>query len=61
VDIIDKYLVNLPHDFYRVNGVGDMYSPRKASGKINRRYQHVRIIAFYQTDSLPPLPPATAD
>jgi len=61
MDIIDKYLVNLPHDFYRVNGVGDMYSPRKASGKINRRYQHVRIIAFYQTDTLPPLPPETKD
>ena len=29
VDVIDKYLVNVPHDFYKVGGVGEMYSPEK--------------------------------
>ena len=57
VEIIDHYLVNVPHDFHRVGGVGDMYSPQDKEQKINQRYQHVRVIAFYQTEQLPELPP----
>jgi len=56
VAIIDKYLINIPHDFYQINAVGDMYSPRRADLEVHYRYQHVRIIGFYETDQLPPLP-----
>lgn len=59
VDIIEKYLVNVPHQFHKVGGTGEMYSPQKASGKVHRRYQHVRVIASYATDTLPELPPET--
>ena len=56
VDIIDKYLVNVPHDYYKVYGLGDMYSPQKAAKKVHLRYQNVRLIAVYATDKLPKLP-----
>jgi outer membrane protein OmpA-like peptidoglycan-associated protein len=56
IDAIDKFLVNVPHEFYKVGGVGEMYSPSKAPMKVHRRYQHVRIIAVYQTKRLPDLP-----
>ena len=56
VDVIDKYLVNVPHDYFKVYGLGDMYSPQKAAKKVHLRYQNVRIIAVYATDKLPQLP-----
>jgi outer membrane protein OmpA-like peptidoglycan-associated protein len=56
VPIIDKYLINIPHDYYQINGVGGMYSPREVKLEVHNRYQHVRIIGFYETDQLPPLP-----
>jgi outer membrane protein OmpA-like peptidoglycan-associated protein len=54
--IIDKYLINIPHDYYEINAVGDMYSPRQANLEVHYRYQHVRIVAFYETKQLSPLP-----
>lgn len=54
--IIDQYLVNVPHQFYKVAGVGDSYAPRDASLSVDQRYQNVRIIAVYETDQVPPLP-----
>lgn len=56
VAMIDKYLINVPHDYYQINAVGDMYSPRKVNLEVHNRYQHVRIIGFYETDQLPALP-----
>ncbi|MBU2552760.1 MAG: hypothetical protein KKB20_30390 [Proteobacteria bacterium] len=56
IEIIDKYLINIRHDYYTVNAVGDMYSPKTAERKVHGRYQHVRVIAFYETRQLPPLP-----
>ena len=56
IDIIDKYLVNVPHDYYQISAVGDMYAPKDVERKVNRRYQNVRIIAFFATDQLPELP-----
>ncbi len=47
VDVIDKYLVNVPHQYYKINGVGDMYSPENVSWKVHQRYQNVRIIAAF--------------
>jgi len=52
---IDQYLVNVPHQFYKVHGIGDIYSPRNASLPIEQRYQNVRIIAVYETDQIPAL------
>ncbi|MBM4139885.1 MAG: hypothetical protein FJ242_00095 [Nitrospira sp.] len=56
VEIVDKYLVNVPHEFFRVYSTGDFYSPKNISMKEHQRYQHTRIIAFYETDQIPPLP-----
>lgn len=54
--IISQYLVNVPHEFYKVTGIGDMYSPKKASMDENKRYQNVRIIAIYDTSKIPQVP-----
>ncbi|MEW6118133.1 MAG: hypothetical protein AB1553_14735 [Nitrospirota bacterium] len=56
VDVLDKYLVNIPHEFYKVYGTGDMYSPKEADAKTYERYQHTRIIAVYEADHIPVLP-----
>ena len=56
VQVIDKYLVNVPHEFYKVYGVGDLYSPKKVSMKEHQRYQNSRLIAVYETDQVPALP-----
>lgn len=54
--IIDKYLVNSPHEYYKVYGTGDLYSPKGVSRKEHERYQHTRLIALYETDKVPSLP-----
>lgn len=48
VDILDHYLVNLPHGFYKIYGTGDLYSPKNVSGQIHDRYQHVHLTAVFQ-------------
>jgi len=55
-DVIDKYLINIPHEFFKVYGTGDVYSPKNITMKEHQRYQHTRIIAFYETDQIPALP-----
>ena len=56
LQVIDKYLVNVPHEYYKVYGVGDLYSPKKATKKEHLRYQHNRLIAVYETDQVPAVP-----
>ena len=51
--IINQYLVNVPHKFYKVTGIGDMYAPKNASLQVEERYQSVRIIATYTASNLP--------
>ena len=53
--IIDQYLVNVPHQFFKVHGIGDMYSPKHVSLQEAQRYQSVRVIAVYDTDQIPAL------
>jgi len=53
--IINKYLVNVAHEFYKVHGIGDAYSPKNTTLQEDQRYQNVRIIAVYETDQIPPL------
>jgi hypothetical protein len=50
--------VNVPHKYYKVYGLGDIYSPKGATLTVDQRYQNVRIIAVYQTDQVPVLPAA---
>lgn len=59
VSYIDKYLLNVPHEIYRVYGTGDLYSPKDVPAKEHLRYQNARIIAFFDTDKIPPLPVET--
>lgn len=56
VDVLDKYLINVPHQFFKVYGTGDIYSPKNVAMKEHQRYQHTRVIAFYETEQIPPLP-----
>jgi outer membrane protein OmpA-like peptidoglycan-associated protein len=56
--IIDQYLVNVPHKYYKVYGLGDVLSPKGAPLTVDQRYQNVRIVAVYQTDQVPVLPTA---
>jgi hypothetical protein len=55
LDILDKYLVNIPHEFHKVYGTGDMYSPKGVRLKEHQRYQHTRIIALFDTSQSPPI------
>lgn len=52
LNLIEQYLVNTPHQFYKVSAVGDMYAPKNASQQVNQRYQNVRIIAGYNAAQL---------
>jgi outer membrane protein OmpA-like peptidoglycan-associated protein len=53
--IIDQYLVNEPHQFFKVYGLGDMYAPKNVSLREDQAYQNVRIIAVYDTNQIPTL------
>lgn len=52
-NILDKYLINIPHEFYHVYGTGDIYSPKNVQMKEHQRYQHVRVIAVFDQSQLP--------
>jgi outer membrane protein OmpA-like peptidoglycan-associated protein len=56
--IIDQYLVNVPHRFFKVYGLDDIYSPKNVTLSQEQRYQNVRIVAVYQTDQVPVVPQA---
>jgi hypothetical protein len=51
--IVSQYLVNTPHQFFKVSAVGDMYAPKNAPMSVEKRYQSVRIIAAYDLAQLP--------
>ena len=53
--IIDQYLVNEPHQFFKVYGLGDIYSPKNVSLREDQAYQNVRIVAVYDTNQIPAL------
>ncbi|HEY3275794.1 MAG TPA: hypothetical protein VGJ94_04175 [Syntrophorhabdaceae bacterium] len=50
---IEQYLVNVPHTFYKVTGIGDMYAPKGESLQVEQRYQNVRIVAVYDKSDIP--------
>ena len=51
--IVNQYLVNVPHEFFKVYGLGDAYSPKNVTFSEDQRYQNARIIAVYETDQIP--------
>jgi hypothetical protein len=54
--VIDQYLVNVPHQFFKVHAIGHAYSPKNVNLTQEQRYQNVRIIAaVYDTDQIPVL------
>jgi uncharacterized protein YoxC len=54
--VIDQYLINLPHEFVKIYGTGDLYSPSGVTRQEHERYQHARLIAFYEKGQEPALP-----
>lgn len=50
LDIMDKYLVNVPHEFHKVFGNGDLNSPQGVKMKEHQRYQHTRVIAVFDKE-----------
>lgn len=56
--VIDQYLVNVPHDYVKIYGTGDAYSPQGVTLAEHLRYQHARLIAYYEKDQEPALPEA---
>lgn len=52
--VVEEHLVNVPHRWVRFVSVGDLLAPHEARG---RTWRHVRIVAVYDEDQLPPLPP----
>ncbi len=53
--IINQYLVNVAHQFYKVYSLGDMYAPKNVTLQEDQRYQNVRIVAVYDTNQIPAL------
>ncbi len=47
LDILDKYLINTPHEFHKVFGTGDLNSPKDVRMIEHQRYQHTRVIAVF--------------
>jgi hypothetical protein len=56
LDVVDQYLVNLEHEYVKIYGTGDAYSPRDVAMKEHLRYQATRLIAFYEMGQQPQLP-----
>jgi hypothetical protein len=54
--VVDQYLVNVPHEYVKIYGTGDSYSPAGLKAAENLRYQHARLIAYYEKDQEPALP-----
>jgi cobalamin-dependent methionine synthase I len=57
--IIDQYLINTPHEFVKIYGTGDAYSPKGVKSEEHQRYQHARLIAFFEKGQEPALPEPT--
>lgn len=53
INIMDHYLVNIPHRYFKVYGTGDKLSPSDIPLYKHMRYQHVHITAFYGKKASP--------
>ena len=54
--LVDQYLVNVPHEYVKLYGTGDAYSPKAGTAQEQERYQHARLIAFFEKGQEPALP-----
>ena len=54
--VIDQYLINVPHEYVKLYGTGDAYSPKEGAAAEHERYQHARLIAFFEKGQEPVLP-----
>ena len=54
--VVDQYLINVPHEYVKMYGTGDAYSPKGAPAAEHGRYQHARLIAFFEKGQEPSLP-----
>jgi len=54
--VVDQYLVNVPHEYVKLYGTGDSFSPKAGTAQEHERYQHARLIAFFEKGQEPPLP-----
>ena len=52
VPVINQYLVNIPHQIFKISGVGEKYAPKRASAQVDARYQSDQIIAAYDKADL---------
>lgn len=48
IPIIDHYLVNVPHTYHKVYGIGESQSPQETTDDVHQRYQFVRIMGLYE-------------
>ncbi len=56
IQIIEKLLVNIPHDFYKIYAVADLSSQDDIPLEKQREYQHTRIIAVFEPEQLKQFP-----
>ena len=58
--VLDKYLVDTSHEFYKVYGVGDTLSP---DGRFvdDAKYQSARVVVFFDASQAPALPVKKTD
>lgn len=54
--IVGQYLVNVPHEFVKIYGTGDAYSPKGLKKQEHLRFQSARLIAYYEKGQEPTLP-----
>jgi len=47
VPVLEKCLVDVPHENIKMLGTADSYSPSNVSMPIHYQYQHTRVIAYY--------------
>jgi formylglycine-generating enzyme required for sulfatase activity/outer membrane protein OmpA-like peptidoglycan-associated protein len=53
IPIIDHYLVNVPHSYHKVYGIGESQSPKETTEDVHSRYQFVRIMGLYDDAPYP--------
>ncbi len=52
VPVIEKMLINIPHDFYKIYAVADLSSQSDIPFSRQKEYQHTRIIAVFEPEQL---------
>jgi outer membrane protein OmpA-like peptidoglycan-associated protein len=56
IPVIEKLLVNIPHDFYKIYAVADLSSQDNIPLEKQKEFQHTRIIAVFEPEQLKQFP-----